>query len=157
VAFTGQALVQVERASTLAGTAWIVEWKPPSAGGGRSSVVMIDRLRNSGGVACAAAKPLDPTGSTRVPSQAGAAVASPMRLTDGLGSVAEVAVGALDLPASASGAGLGDVPEQAAATPQASRAVNSRLIGSHTDVRCRPGVVVMSLAISLRSPTLSFK
>jgi hypothetical protein len=70
LAFTGQALVHLARASTLAGTAWIVEWKSSSAGGGGSSVVMIDRMRNSSGVAWAAAKPLEPTASTRVPSQA---------------------------------------------------------------------------------------
>src|SRR4051794_41885788 len=40
---------------------------------------MIERLRSSGGVAWAAARPLDPTGSTRVPSQEGAAVAPPTR------------------------------------------------------------------------------
>jgi len=35
VDFTGQALVQLDRASTLGGTASIVEWNLPSAGGGR--------------------------------------------------------------------------------------------------------------------------
>jgi hypothetical protein len=76
-------------------------------------------------------------------------------VTDGPGPVAEVAAGALELPTGASGAGLGEVPEQATATPQASTAVNSRLIGSHTDARCRPRIVVISLAMSLRPTTLS--
>jgi len=88
---------------------------------------MIERFRSSGGVFWAAAKPFDPTGSTRVPSQAGAAVALPIRVTAGLGSDAAgdagVAAGALGVVA---GTGAGDGPEQPAATPQASRAVNSR-------------------------------
>ena len=88
---------------------------------------MIERFRSSGGVARAAAKPLDPTGSTRLPSQAGAAVALPIRVTDGLGSGAEgvagAAAGALGVVA---GTGAGDGPEQPAATPQASRVVKSR-------------------------------
>src|SRR5690242_2123531 len=85
---------------------------------------MIERFRSSGGVLRAAAKPFDPTGSTRVPSQAGAAVAFPIRVTAGLGAgVAGVAGGAVGVVA---GTGVDGVPEQPAATPHASRTVRSR-------------------------------
>src|SRR5690348_4446580 len=70
---------------------------------------MIDRSRRSGGVFWAAAKPLGPTGRTRVPSHGGAAVACPMRVGAGLGDSTRVADDAV-----AAGWG-GDVP---AGTPE---------------------------------------
>jgi hypothetical protein len=62
-------------------------------------------------------------------------VASPIRSTGGLGSAAGFVAGALDLPAGVPGARPGDALEQADATAPTSRAVNSRLTGSHTDLR----------------------
>jgi len=88
---------------------------------------MIERFRSSGGVAWAAAKPFDPTGSTRLPSQAGAAVALPIRVTDGLGSgVAEVAGAGGGTLGVVAGPGAGAAAEQPAAIQQVSRAVDSR-------------------------------
>jgi len=131
VDFTGQDRRQLDRASTLAGTAWIVAWNAPSAGGGSSSVVMIERCRNSGGVLRAAAKPFDPTGSARVPSQAGAAVASPIQGAVGLGAedgdAAELA-----------GTAAGALFEQPASRPAASKNATDRRIRTGPVCRGRP-------------------